>query len=40
MRDADEIGTQFKHGRGRSETPAELTAVAVPWFYVVRLSTV
>jgi hypothetical protein len=40
MRDPDEIGTQFEHGRGRGETPAELTAVAVPGSYVVRLSTV
>ena len=40
MRDADQIGTQFEHSRGRGETPAELTAVAVPGFYVGRLSTV
>ena len=40
MRDADEIGSQFEHGRGRGETPAEPTAVAVPGSYVGRLSAV
>ena len=30
MRNPDEIGTQFEHGRGRGETFAKPTAIAVP----------
>jgi hypothetical protein len=40
MWEPDEIGAQFEHSRGRVETPAELTPVAVPRSFVVCLSTV
>jgi hypothetical protein len=40
MRDADEVRTQFEHGRGCGKTAAEPTTVAVSGIYVGRLSAV